>query len=562
MADVAYTLAQLVRDNPRYLLEGTTLTLNTGPVQEPGAAPRLFHAVFIGQSNRRGAEAWPAVSSTALAIMLLRGMQTWYSDDNPEDPEARADSDFLFTSAAESVVETAASGLIDALKAALLEAGGHANDQVLVTNVAQDGRFLSEYGPLNDDTRGTPVGQWATVLDDITRVHAQATLAGYTYVFLGLFPDGLEAEANDFGSGGVDDYRALYNGTLLTASQVIAAVSLEITDMADELDTYVKLINPAFEGRVFIRPASFPLSHSIARAAADASSLVRVSVPRYAMVSAINASNLTGASQYWGDWIHLNPDGQQQRGRLEAMEAAAVLVGDSTRDAVHPVSAAKVDATHIDVTFAGNLGPLVVDTTSIMQLEGWGFVTCSGAFDSLAASAFATGAVVQSDNVIRLTVPSVPSPCHVRIGHQSRLALAAFGPVTDFVADAGDSPDGFQLESVAVAGDLTGTLANIIREGTFYLYKADLSKRMTVRSVTYDSGTNKTVFTGEARHSTGADFAVADTLRIYRISQGSNVRDSVTVDCGGEFMFGPREGEPYDGHRWTELSWGIPVTGS
>lgn len=521
----------------------------------------LIHIVMLGQSNAAADDAKSPLSTTPTgwgALMFSRGVTTWSSTDNPTTPDRRVG--FSLVSMVASGVETRANGMADAYKARLTgasrfsPANGADDPDVLVSFSGLGGRKLTELGPENDGASGrvgarTPGGHWPTMLDDIARGVAAAATDGRAYRLPGWVYDQGESEG---------DMTMYYGAETLIPSALVASYTAKALIMVKQFDTQARAITGQTRPiPLFVTPATYNQYTPTAWLdAADASPLVFLVGPRYQMPSAKNASNgLTGAAQNWGNEIHHSPDGQRWVGEMCAKVMHRVLNEGEDWQPLRVLVAAKVDATHIDLTFHVPRPPLVIDTALMPKAKGFGVTIYGGTIDAVVGSRIlATAAELLPDGrTVRMTFPSIPAGALLSLG-QSTCDLAPMAVAS--VGAGAPTAAGFATYTVQIGGDVRPALKALTDEGAFWITALLANGTPTAlgvaRGVTFD-GTN-TVLTGETRElRTGGSygpFVAGDTLTFRRMNPYTNFRDSDNLMSLNTFSAGPRAGKPYPLHNW------------
>ena len=533
----------------------------------------LIHIVFNGQSNAAGDDAKSPLSTAATgwgALMFSRGVTTWNSADHPTTPASRVG--FSLVPLVASGVETRANGLADAYKARLTgasrfsPAASSTDPDVLVSFAGLGGRKLTELGPEDDGASGrvgarTPGGHWPTLMDDIVRGKAAAAAAGRAYQLPGWIYDQGESEG---------DLMMYYGGATSIPSVIVSSYATKLLAMAVAFDTQARAITGQTRPiPLFITPPSYnQLTPTAMLDVTDASPLVFMVGPRYQMPSAKNASNgLAGASQNWGNEIHYTPDGQRWIGEMCAKVMHRVLNEGEDWQPLRVLSAAKVDATHIDLVFHVPRPPLVIDTTLMPKARGFGVTIVGGDIDASSGTRQTASAaeLLPDGRTVRMTFPSIPAGAILSVG-QSTCDL----PVMTVAAVGTGAPtdSGFATYTVSIAGDIRPTLKALTDEGAFWLTALLPNGTPTAlgvaRGVTFD-GTN-TVLTGETRElRTGAGygpFVAGDTLTLRRMNPYTNFRDSDNLMSLNTFSAGPRAGKPYPLHNWACQYEAMPIQGA
>lgn len=528
-----------------------------------GGASKILHVPFLGQSNIAGDQAKPPLSVEPTGwgnLMFARGVATWNASDNPNTPENRAAGGFQLVDLVAAEVETRANGFADAYKARLTntsrfspETPGMA-ERILISFSGLGGRKLTELGPENDGASGrpgarTPGGHWPTLIDDIRRAKAAAGAIGANYQLPAWIFDQGESEG---------DMMMYYGGETLLPSALVASYTTKALAMVTEFDVTARdIVGQSRPIPLFVTPASYNMLTSTAwQDVADASPLVFLVGPRYQMASAKNASNgLTGSAQEWGDEIHYNSDGQRWIGDMCAKVMYRVLNEGEDWQPLRVLSAKKVDATHVDLTFHVPRPPLVIDTEFLAKARGFGISIYGGTLNVPTDRQYATAAVIQPDGrTVRLTFPSVPTGARLAVGQaycdlgSYNVAAIGTGPAT---------PNGFPTFTISVAGDLRATLKPLTDEGAFLLSSSN--GRGIVRSVAYD-GAN-TVMTGEVRELT-TPFTVGDALSFRRLNTYTNFRDSDNAMAINTFSAGTRAGKLYPLYNWACQYDGMQIQGA
>jgi len=533
---------------------------------------KLIHIPLLGQSNMAADQSTPPLSTSATGwgnYRFVRGVQTWVSADNATTPASRASSDFELTALTAGTVETRANGLADAYKAALNNASRYSPDDqtgsphMLISFSGIGSRRLTDLGPVDSgytdagNTHAAPGGYWPTMLDDIARAMAQAATLGFGYSVPCWFYDQGEREG---------DGKLYETGSVLSNSALISGYAALAESMASTFDSAVRGITGQTRPiPLLVTPASSTLLTPTAWLdTADSSALVYIVGPRYQMPSAINASSGTGGSQVWGDVIHHNPDGHRWIGEMCAKVMHRLLNGGERWQPLRALSASKVDSTTVDVVFNVPRPPMVIDTTFLAKVQGWGFSVYGGGIDSPTGRIYATGIALQADGrTVRLTFgSSIPASAKLAIGYASQCDLGST-PTVASVGTGAATADGFSTYTLTVTGDITGILAPLINEGAFYAYGGNPS-RGVIRSAVYSAG--NTVLTGEDRElrSDGSyvPFTAGNTLTFGRPTAYTNLRDSDPAMALYTFASGPKAGQLYPLQNWACLYDGMTITGA
>ena len=536
-----------------------------GFVPGQGGARELNHIVLMGQSNAEGADAKPALSTAPTgwgALMFARGIATWKSTDNPTTPESRAASGFNLVEMVAQTYETRANAMADAYKARLTNASRFSPTtpeeglQILTSFSGLGGRKLTELGPEDDGASGrvgarVPGGHWPTMLDDIRRAKATAAAAGTAYRLPAWIFDQGESEG---------DMTMYYGGEVLQPSALVASYTSKALAMAVEFDSAVRAITGQTRPiPLFVTPASYnQLTSTAWMDVADASPLVFMVGPRYQMPSAKNASNgLSGSSQDWGNVIHYNSDGQRWIGEMCAKVMHRVLNEGEDWQPLRVLSAAKVDATHIDLTFHVPRPPLVIDTTLMAKARGYGVSIYAGSLDAPTGKQPATAVELRPDGrTVRMTFASIPAGALLAVG-QAYCDLGATYAVASVGVGAPTS-SGFATHTVSIAGDIRGVLKPLTEEGAFLLSTAGIVQAI-IRSVSFDG--LHTVLTGETRELVSA-FASGDALSFRRLNTYTNIRDSDNAMSINTFATGARAGKLYPLHNWACQYDGMTIQGA
>ena len=548
---VLYAVSGVREDGTQYL-----------PGFNPGVSKGdLIHIVMLGQSNAAADDAKPALSTTPTgwdALMFSRGIATWNAADNPNTPGNRAG--FSLVPMLASGVETRSNGMADAYKSRLTGASrfsslaGSTDPDILVSFSGLGGRKLTEVGPEDDGASGrvgarTPGGHWPTMLDDIARGVAAAAAAGRAYRLPAWVYDQGESEG---------DMAMYYGGATLTPSALVASYTTKALTMVNQFDAQARVITGQKRPiPLFVTPPTYNQYTPTAWLdVSDASSLVFIVGPRYQMPSAKNASNgLAGASQNWGNEIHYAPDGQRWIGEMCAKVMHRVLNEGEDWQPLRVLSASKMDATHIDLTFHVPRPPLVIDTSLMPKAKGFGVTIYGGTIDAVVGPRIsATSAELLPDGrTVRMTFPSIPVGALLSLGQST----CDFPVMTVAAVGTGAPTDsGFETYTVSIAGDIRPTLKALTDEGAFWLTallpNGTPTAQGVARGVTFD-GTN-TVLIGETRElRTGAGygpFVAGDTLTLRRMNPYTNFRDSDNLLSLNTFAAGPRTGMPYPLHNW------------
>ncbi|MBL4835729.1 MAG: hypothetical protein JKY26_17400 [Pseudomonas sp.] len=562
-----YVFAQRGVDGLLYAVSG----IRADGTQYPGsggAADKqdILHIPLLGQSNMAADDSKPALSTSATgwgSYMFSRGVATWSSSDNPTAPEDRTDTGFSLVDLTAGSVETRANALADAFKARVVGASRFSavkpgdGPRPLVSFSGLGGRKLTELGPEDDGASGrvgarTPGGHWPTMLDDIARGKAAAAAQGAAYSVPGWIYDQGESEG---------DLTLYHAGDVLTPAQIISGYAEKALFMAQEFDSAVRAITGQVRPiPLFVTPATYnTLTPTAWMNVADSSPLVFIVGARYQMPSARNASNgLTGASQNWGSEIHYSPDGHRWIGEMCAKVMHRVLNEGEDWQPLRVLSATKVDATHIDVTFHVPRPPLVVDVGFLPKAIGWGFSLVNG----VDARVFPTSLSIQADGrTVRMEVSSVPVGASLSV---SQSTCDITGQVVDSVGVGPATEHSFPTYTVKIAGDVTGVLGSLNQEGAFWLAAGDGSAMGVIRNVSFD-GTH-TVLTGEDRElRTGGSygpFAAGDALIYRRMNPYTNIRDSDNAMALNTFASGPRAGKLYPLQNWACVQEGLDIKGA
>ena len=426
--------------------------------------------------------------------------------------------------------------------------------RTLRVDTSLGGRKLTELGPEDDGASGrigarTPGGHWPTMLDDVARGVASAAAAGRIYRLPAWTYDQGESEG---------DMTMYYGGETLLPTALIASYSTKALAMAVQFDAQAR----ALTGQqrpipLFVTPATYNQYTPTAWLdVADASPLVFMVGPRYQMPSAKNASNgLAGASQNWGNEIHYAPDGQRWIGEMCAKVMHRVVNEGENWQPLRVLSASKVDATHIDLTFHVPRPPLIIDTELMPKAKGFGVTIYGGTIDAVAGPRIsATAAELLPDGrTVRMTFPSIPTGALLSLG-QSTCDLAPM--VVASVGAGAPTAAGFATYTVQVSGDVRTTLKALTDEGVFWITALLPNGTPTAlgvaRGVTFDG--TYTVITGETRElradGTYGPFAGGDVLTLRRMNPYTNFRDSDNLLSLNTFATGPRAGKPYPLHNW------------
>lgn len=528
-----------------------------------GGASKILHVPFLGQSNIAGDQAKPPLSVEPTGwgnLMFARGVATWSSSDNPNTPENRAAGGFQLVDLVAAAVETRANGFADAYKARITntsrfspETPGMA-ERILISFSGLGGRKLTELGPENDGASGrpgarTPGGHWPTLIDDIRRAKAAVGAIGATYQLPAWIFDQGESEG---------DMAMYYGGETLLPSALVASYTSKAMAMVTEFDVTARgIVGQTRPIPLFVTPASYNMMTSTAwQDVADVSPLVFLIGPRYQMASAKNASNgLTGAAQEWGDEIHYNADGQRWIGDMCAKVLYRVLNEGEDWQPLRVLSARKVDATHVDLTFHVPRPPLVIDTEFLAKARGLGISIYGGTLNVPTDRQYATAAAIQPDGrTVRMTFPSIPADALLGVG-QAFCDLGSYS--VSAIGTGPATPNGFPTFTISAMGDLRVTLKPLTDEGAFLLSSSN--GRGIVRSVAYD-GTS-TVMTGEARELT-TPFTVGDALSFRRLNTYTNFRDSDNAMAINTFSTGSRAGKLYPLYNWACQYDGMLIQGA
>jgi len=568
-----YVVAKRGADGMLYAMFGT-LADNSfyGQNISAGGAEKIIHIPLLGQSNMAADQSTPPLSTSATGwgnYRFVRGVQTWVSADNATTPASRASSDFELTALTAGTVETRANGLADAYKAAINNASRYSPDDqtgsphMLISFSGIGSRRLTDLGPVDSgytdagNTHASPGGYWPTMMDDIARAMAQAATLGFGYSVPCWFYDQGEREG---------DGKLYETGSVLANSALISGYAALADSMASDFDSAVRGITGQTRPiPLLVTPASSTLLTPTAWLdTADASALVYIVGPRYQMPSAINASSGSGGSQVWGDVIHHNPDGHRWIGEMCAKVMHRLLNGGERWQPLRALLASKVDSTTVDVVFNVPRPPMVIDTTFLAKVQGWGFSVYGGTIDSPTGRIYATGIALQADGrTVRLTFgSSVPASAKLAIGYASLCDLGST-PTVASVGTGAATADGFSTYTLTITGDITDILAPLINEGAFYAYGGNPS-RGVIRSAVYSAG--NTVLTGETRElrSDGSyvPFTAGNTLTFGRPTAYTNLRDSDPAMAVNTFASGPKAGQLYPLQNWACQYDGMTITGA
>lgn len=550
-----------------YDASGQPLTGVSTPANE------LMHVPLLGQSNMQGDQSYPPLSTSATnwgSYKFARGVNTWSSTDNPTTPASRAAAGFEFVDLTQTVNEGRGNALADGYKARVKKAGRYSpynmtgTPHVLITYSGIGSRRLTDLGPVdsgaNDagNTHAAPGGYWPTMLDDVARAKAKATANGMTYTLPCWIYDQGEREG---------DGKIYETGSVLANSAVISGYATLALSMVQTADSAFRgIVGQSRPIPCLITPVSSNLLTTTAwMDTADASAGLAVIVgPRYMMPSAWNASSGSGGAQVWGDVIHMNPDGHRWTGE-HCNKVMYRLLNDNERwQPLRVLSAAKVDAVTVDVVMNVPRPPLVIDTTLLAKVQGFGFSVYGGTIDSPTGRIYATGIAIQPDGrTVRLTFgSSIPASAKLTVGYSS---VCDFGstPTVSAVGTGANTTDGFSTYTLTVAGDITAMLKPLTDEGAFYAYGGNPSRGI-IRSVVYSGG--NTILTGETRELRSdagyVPFTAGNALTFGRNCLFTNVRDSDPDASLYSFAAGPRAGQSFPLYNWLCLYDGLAVTGA
>jgi hypothetical protein len=569
----SFAIVQADADGLLYVLAGIR---SDGTFFAPGMAPstdgvlKILHIPFLGQSNAAADESKPALSITPTGWGSYRfaiGVHTWSSTSNPTSPESRPANNFALEPLIAGSVETRANGMADSYKAKLVAAsrfsgGDHTGGpHILVSFSGLGGRKLTELGPVDDGASGdpgvrAPGGHWPTMLDDIARGKAAAAAAGMEYDVPFWVYDQGESES---------ELKLYFTGPVLTPTQTRDGYTALAIDMAEEFDAQVRSITDKTVPTPLIvtPPCSTTLISQAWMDANDQSDLVFIAGPRYMMPSALLSSYLSGGVQTWGNWIHHSPDGHRWIGEMCAKVGHRLVNEARNWEPLRALSARKSGATTVDVTFNVPEPPLVIDTSLIAKMQGWGFSVFTGGLDAPAGRVYATGVEILADGrTVRATFAApIAAGAQLTLGIASLVDLG-IAPVAVAVGVGPVSSGGFSQYTVSVAGDITDDIAALLNDDVFYLYGP--TSRGTIRDVQFTGG--NTVFTGEDRElltgGTYTPFSAGNALSFGRVFGGLNVRDSDSAMSVNTFATGRRAGQPYPLHNWACQGDGIPIEGA
>lgn len=405
------------------------------------------------------------------------------------------------------------------------------------------------------DGLAAPGNYWNTMLADVQALADLASDAEKTHA-VGAFLH-MQGERN------ADLKIYEYDAAASSMSDAIASYKSKFIAYAGEVQTEIIAIT----GQRSVPFLTYQtLSNPAAQAQLDASienpALITMVGPHYACPRAWNGSRGTGGSQKWGDPIHMSADGSRMFGELAAKVAWQVHNGERF-EPVRPLAAVKVDATHFDVTFHVPRPPLVLDTDFLAKADGFGFVVYPGDVNSLGAACLVVDAEVIGDNVVRFTTgTNIPANGKIWSGMSTYCDLGVYPAITA-VGDAGNTPDGFDTNTISIAGDQRPLLAPLTNEGAFGVHKVGAtSTRATIRKVEFTGG--NTVLTYEDRESAGT-FAISDQIVFARGQTYTNLRDSDPAAALYNFAdegYPARLGQPYPLWNWCALFAAFPIEGA
>ena len=340
---------------------------------------------------------------------------------------------------------------------------------VNVTAAAGAGTFAA--WNLQPDTYSFPGGYYATALDDVDRAITAAKALGYSYGCGGV--DWMQGERDSGGMLYETDLAALPNSAL------ISVYSSKLKALADQFDTDIRAkITAAYPGRLVRRIPFFTYqtTHPVigqAQLNAEAQHPHIYSFgPTYMVPSAHNSANFSNGSFWrWGSDIHLSADGQRWFGEQRAKIRKAVLFDNERWRPLRPVSAVKIDAVTVDLKLNVPRPPLVIDTSFIGKMRGWGLAVFNGSIDTHANIAFPINVALSpvSPDTLRLTFASaIPGGAMLSAGQWPQYDLGFNPAVASVGAGAASVPGGFAQYTLTITGDITAAMKPLIDEGGFY----------------------------------------------------------------------------------------------
>ncbi len=537
---------------------GSSPTPSPAPTPPPTPTPTpppstIYHVPVMGQSNAAGADAKPVLSGAASPwgnLMFSQGVQTWDRLKNPQAPASRPATDFALVGLVAIGNETRATGLADRLKSEVLATRTPVLDrhQVLVSDVAEGSRLLTELGPENHAASGeagalAPGGFWPTMLDDIERARAGATARNANFQVPFWNYDQGEAER-----GTMNVYR---NRPAVPAAQLVADYAARAVTMVETFDREMRTrLGKAAPTPCLVTPACFnTLTPTAWLDASDASPLAVVVGPRYQMPSAWLATVHPDSA------IHYCADGQRWIGEMVAKVGARVMGGEAWQP-MRALRATRVSATEVDVLLHVPRGSIVLDTESWPTIEGWGFGLYTGPVGGWARTLPTSLAIVDA-TTIRLQFPAIPAGAKLRIGASGRFEALAGQPI---VAVGNATVNGNPAVAITLQGDHSAALDKALRDGPVSAI-GQSGTSVVIRR--YELAGGRTTLLGAtAEIYRPGTFTVGERLSVDRAQPATNVRDSDDAVSLYRFAQGPRAGQAYPLYNWLATYDGLPVVGA
>ena len=558
--------------------------IRTGGLVYPEAAPakdglsysEVFHFVLHGQSLAEGDESLPIVSNSSSGFgnyRFSRGVRTWSSTDNPTTPTLRASSGFSFNDliADENGAfgETIANGVADGYKASFggryaVNAQASLNPHVLVSYAGRGSTRLTQLNSEDTgrtdsrDTHAAPGGYWLTMLDDIARAKNSAASDGKSYAVAGLIY--MQGERDS-------DLRIYEWEDPRTPSNHFATWRDKFKAMADEFDSSARAITGQLRKiPTFLYQTSNNITGNAQLAAEEEHVDIYMIGPTYAVPSALNGSYFSGATQVWGNSVHLSADGQRWFGEQAAKVMRRTLVEKEDWRPLRPLRAKKINSTTVDVEFHVPRPPLVVDTNFLAKCVNFGFAAYGGTIDARGTRCDVSNVeVVGGGTTLRLTFSTnLPAGAFLSSGMFSTCDFGASYAVAS-VGTSTPSSTGFSRYSLTITGDIRSQLKPLTDEGAFNLYSTNSAG--VIREVQLVSG--NTVLIGEDRElRTGGSyrpFLAGDVLTFGRPFAYTNVRDSDNEGSLNTFAstaYGTRAGKRYPLWNWCALFDNFAIIGA
>lgn len=523
------------------------------PKSQSSYYPDIFHLVIYGQSNANGNDAYPLVTIADQkygSYKFTRGIRTWSISDNPTTPQSRSISGFDFTTLIATDLENCANGIADGFKSRFSSISKYAlpgksvlPPHVLTSYAAEGGLYLTELSSENSigDSRNAgvrgPGGYWATMLDDIERAKVTAANNGMEYM-VGAFI-WMQGEAES-----VRKFYRWESNNSYTYADMISGYKIKFLAMVEELQAAIITDQPRRIPILTYQTAGSPSGYAQLELQDENENIFMVG-PHYAHPLAVN-SLISGNH---GNVIHISADGQRWFGEQAAKVLNAIYSGERWRP-LYPTSVIKYSNTEIEITFHVPCPPLIIDTTFLPQLIGWGFKYLQGSLDNRIAALYPTAIDIIAVDKIRLTFTSSITLPGILVVGEIGSCSSDFQMTIDSVV-GGQTLNGVAATNYLIAGDMRAKLKPLSDGGCWVLALTLGTGTVMVRGIGYSGG--KTVLTAEDRENTGTALSAGAAVNHGIPWLGCNLRDSdnaMSLFSFGDSSYGNRYGKPYPLWNW------------